>query len=72
MIVQLHRLIVNSTRCNLYLTWPCAESSLCSSLSSASSISDLSTASGAGGAGGGAAGHRTEYHSLDFKLQIGQ
>ena len=66
---------VNSTRCNLYLTRPCAESSLCSSLSSASSISDLSTASGAGGAGGaggGAAGHRTEYHSLDFKLQIGQ
>ena len=41
-------------------------------MSSASSISDLSTASGAGGAGGGAAGHRTEYHSLDFKLQIGQ
>ena len=41
-------------------------------MSSASSISDLSTASGAGGAGGGSAGHRTEYHSLDFKLQIGQ
>ena len=42
-------------------------------MSSASSISDLSTASGAGGAGGGAGGgHRTEYHSLDFKLQIGQ